>query len=118
MDEACRSCHHARRRALRYPTCGWTAPKFHDERDILLERPGTRAFAILTACRMLHTFRTGAVVSKVEAAEATLQRVALGHANAINAAMRWRKHDPDQAASPEEAVRLLEFVQARVKTVR
>lgn len=106
----------ALRRVVVFGAENWLRPYCVDPSS--LQRPGTRAFAILTACRMLHTFRTGAVVSKIEAAETTLRRVDFGHSNAIHAAIRWRKHDPDLAASPEEAVRLLEFVRAHVSTVR
>ncbi len=76
-----------------------------------LGRPGARAFAILTSCRMLHTFRTGAVVPKMEAARAALEVVDLPLANVIRAAMSWRKDDRDLSASPEDTVRLLQFVQ-------
>jgi predicted nucleotidyltransferase len=76
----------------------------------LLARPGARAFAVLTACRMLHTFRTGGVVSKTEAAQSALQFMDPPLANVIHAAMGWRKDHDDLAVTPEETVALLLFV--------
>jgi len=76
----------------------------------LLARPGARAFAVLTACRMLHTFRTGSVVPKMEAARSALQFMDPPLANVIHAAMGWRKDHQDLAVTTEETVALLRFV--------
>ena len=76
----------------------------------LLARPGARAFAVLTACRMLHTFRTGNVVPKMEAARSALQSIDPQLANVIRTAMGWRKDHDDLAVTPEETIALLRFV--------
>jgi hypothetical protein len=78
----------------------------------LLARPGARAFAVLTACRMLYTFRTGNVVPKMEAAQASLQFKDARLSDVIHAAMSWTKEDRYFKPSPEETLRVLEFVHA------
>lgn len=78
-----------------------------------LSRPGERAYVILTACRMLYTLRTGSVVSKMEAARWTRRLVDNSLASVINTAMQWRKDDHEMAGTPEDAVRLLQFVRAQ-----
>ncbi len=80
------------------------------EDPTLLARPGARAFAVLTACRMLHTFHTGNVVPKMEAARSALQSIDPPLANVIRAAMGWRKDHDALALTPEETVALLRFV--------
>jgi streptomycin 3"-adenylyltransferase len=79
----------------------WLGPYCVDPTS--LQRPGSGAFAVLTACRMMHTFRTGTVVPKMEAAQAMLQLVGVGFANVIHAAMSWRKDDRESGGCSQTA---------------
>jgi predicted nucleotidyltransferase len=84
--------------------------RLYQDNPGLLERPGARAFAVLTACRMLYTFRTGNVVPKMEAANATLQHVDASAGHTIQAAMSWRKDGRSFTAGLEDTLKVLELV--------
>jgi aminoglycoside adenylyltransferase-like protein len=68
---------------------------------------------VLTACRILHTLRTGDVVPKMEAARSARSTVDASLAAVIGAAMAWRKHDLQLDATVEGTAALLRLVQRR-----
>jgi len=84
--------------------------RLYRDKPGMLERPGARAFAVLTACRMLYTFRTGKVVPKMEAARASVQILGPEFAPLIRTATDWRKDDNHFDQTPKDVIALLEFV--------
>jgi hypothetical protein len=99
------------RRAVSFGATARLGPYCDDPRA--LEPAGARAFAVLTACRILHTLRTGEVVPKMEAARSARSTVDASLAAVIGAAMAWRKHDLQLDATVEGTAALLRLVQGR-----
>jgi hypothetical protein len=70
---------------------GWWQSQLDD--PVRLKRRGYQAYAVLTMCRMLYTFETGAVASKPAAARWARPRVAEPWQGLIDRALTWRNGD-------------------------
>jgi hypothetical protein len=89
----------------------WLAP--YRDRRAPLDRLGTRVYVVLTACRLLYTFRTGQIVSKMAAARWALDNVPPGLGSHIEDAMAWRKEDAfSTSPSVDGSLALIEWVQS------
>jgi hypothetical protein len=80
---------------------------------------GSQSYALLTACRVLRTVRTGDFVSKREAAAWASDQLP-EHAELIEQAVRWRERarlerGTDQTGDPEAARSFVELVAALVR---
>ena len=89
--------------ALRELLHSWWLPML--ARPTHLLSPGYRCYAILTMCRMLYTFRHGAVVSKPVAARWALETIDRRWAGLIRHALAW----PDEIP-PDNLNETLDFI--------
>jgi aminoglycoside adenylyltransferase-like protein/nucleotidyltransferase-like protein len=71
-------------------------------------RSDYQAFAILTMCRTLYSLETGAITSKIEAAQWALQRLDNSWKNLIELAIAWR---PEQEINKsDETMQFVKYV--------
>lgn len=83
-----------------------------------LAAPGTRAFAVLTCCRLLYTRETGTIASKPAAGAWALNNLDVARHAVIRDALGWRKADATTGPSREAAVRLMRYTRQALQVSR